>query len=156
MPTDCVIAAGCYLFYGCKNSFAQKVILDAWSFTAHPLIQMIVFLCCSWPFSTFNHNSCPFLYSSFSLKVWISLSIIYRKRSHWHELPPSPIYIFLYIDAPLPPPKCKGNNWMPPLLFLCNIWRKKWLKMTFCMQINIKVSYHLILTLFPSKFCTRW
>ena len=77
MPTDCVKDSACCLFFGCKTAFAQYVILDLWNFTALPFIQMIVFLCCSWSFSTFNHNSCPFLYSSFFLKVWISLSIIY-------------------------------------------------------------------------------
>ena len=43
------------------------------------------------------------------------------------------------------------------LLFPCNILRKKWvMKFSFCMQINIKVSYKLISTLSASKFSTRW
>ena len=41
--------------------------------------------------------------------------------------------------------------------FFFNILRKKWvINLIFCMQINIKVSYHLILTLLASKFLTRW
>ena len=54
---------------------------------------------------------------------------------------------FAYCYTLMPPahhPKC--NNLMPPFLFLCNILRKKWvMKLIFCMQINIKVSYQLIL-----------
>ena len=43
------------------------------------------------------------------------------------------------------------------LLFLCNIFRKKWVeKLIFCMQISMKVSYNLISTLSSSKFPTRW
>ena len=46
---------------------------------------------------------------------------------------------------------------MFPLLFFFNILRKNWvINLIFCMQINIKVSYHLILTLLASKFLTRW
>ena len=37
---------------------------------------------------------------------------------------------------------------MTSLLFLCNILRKKWvMKLIFCMQINIKVSYKFVTTL---------
>ena len=43
------------------------------------------------------------------------------------------------------------------LLFVCNILRQKWaLKLIFCMQINIIVSYKLISTLWTSKFPPRW
>ena len=158
MPTDCVKDSACCLFFGCKTAFAQYVILDLWNFTALPFIQMIVFLCCSWSFSTFNHNSCPFLYSSFFLKVWISLSIIYRRTFAltWASSLPD-LHIFVYWCPPAHHHKCKRNNWMPLLLFLCNILRTKWvMKLIFCMQINIKVPYQLILTLLPSKFPTRW
>ena len=97
-------------------------------------------------FSTFNHNSFPFMYSSFFLKVWINLSIIYSRTFALTWALPSPVCILLYIDAPAHLSKCKRNNWMPPFLFLCNILRKKWvMKLIFCMQINIKVSYQLIL-----------
>ena len=66
-------------------------------------------------------------------------------------------YILMPPAYPPYPLKCKRNNWMSPLLFLCYMLRKKWVKkFIFCMQINIKVSYQLILTLFPSKFRTRW
>ena len=92
------------LFFGCKTAFAQYVILDLWNFTALPFIQMIVFLCCSWSFSTFNHNSCPFLYSSLFLKVWISLSIIYRRTFALTWAPSFPdVHIFIYW-CPLPTP----------------------------------------------------
>ena len=97
---------------------------------------MIVFLCCSWSFSTFDHNFRRFLFSSFFLKVWISLSIRYRRTFAltWApSFPNLPIVIYWY---PYPPLKCKRNNWMPPFLFLCNILRKKWvMKLIFCMQI---------------------
>ena len=67
---------------------------------------------------------------------------------------------FAYFYILMPPahsPKCKRNNWMPLLLFPRNILRKKWvMKFIFWMQINIKVSYQLSLTLFPSKITTRW
>ena len=63
----------------------------------------------------------------------------------------------LYFDGPFHPSKCERNNWMPPLLFLFNILRKKGvIKLIFCIQINIKVSYQLILTPLASKFPTRW
>ena len=63
----------------------------------------------------------------------------------------------LPFDEPSQPPNCERNNWMPPLLFLCNILRKKWvIKLIFGMQINIEVSYQLILTVLASKFPTRW
>ena len=90
-------------------------------------------------------------------KIWISLSINYRQTFALTWGPLFLICIFFILVPPCPPPKCKRNNWMSPLLFLCNILRKKWMmKLIFCMQINIKVSYQLILTLFPSKFPTRW
>ena len=43
------------------------------------------------------------------------------------------------------------------LQYLYNISKKKLeMKLIFCMQINIKVSYKLISTLWASKFPTRW
>ena len=120
---------------------------------------MIVFSCCSSSFSTFNHKSCPFLYFPFFLNVLIiNHSIIYRQTFALRWAPSLPdLYIFIYRYHPAHPPKCKRNNWMPPLLFLCNILRTKWvMKLIFWMQINIKIFYHMILTLFPSTFPTRW
>ena len=97
MLTDCVIVADCCLFFGCKTAFSQYVKLDLWNFTALPLIQNIVFLCCSWSFSTFNHSSSPFMYSSFFLKVWISLSIICKWTFALTWAPSFPyLHIFIY------------------------------------------------------------
>ena len=85
------------LIFWLQNSFCDTVILNLWNFTALPLIQMIVFLCCPWSFCTFNHNSCPFLYSSLFLKVWISLSIIYRRTFALTWAPSFPdVHIFIY------------------------------------------------------------
>ena len=159
MPTDCVIAADFCLFFGCETTFARNVILDLWNFAAFPLIQMIVFLYCSWSFPFFNHNSHPFLYSFFFLKVWISLSKIYRRTLAltWApSLPDLHMFVFWWTLPPSTPPKCERNNWMPPLLFLSNILKKGVIKLIFCMQINFKVSCQLILTLLASKFPTRW
>ena len=83
---------------------SQNVILDLWNFTAAPLIQMMVLLYCFWSFSTFHHSSCPFLYSSFFLKVWISLSIIYRLTFALTWVPSFlNLHIFIYW-CPLPIP----------------------------------------------------
>ena len=140
MPTDCVIAADFCLFFGCETTFARNVILDLWNFAAFPLIQMIVFLYCSWSFPFFNHNSHSFLYFFFFLKVWISLSKIYRRTLALTWAPTSPdSHMFAFWWTLPPPPKCERNNWMSPLLFLFNILRKKGvIKLIFCMQINLK------------------
>ena len=72
-------------------------MLDLWNFSLSlSFNSMIVFLYYSWSFSSFNHNSCPFLYSFSFLKVWICLSKIYR-------------WTFALARAPLPLVK-----WMPP------------------------------------------
>ena len=152
-----MIPADFCLFFGCKTAFAQNVMLDLWNFAAFPLIQMIVFFYCSWSFPFLNHNSYPFLYSYFFLKVWISLSKIYRQT---FALAWAPSLLDLHMFAfwwTLPSPKCERNNWMPPLPFLFKILRKEWvMNLVFCTQINIRVSYRFILTLLVSKFPTRW
>ena len=79
MSTDSVTVADFCLFFASKTVFAQNAILNLWNLAAHPFNSMIVFLYWSWSFSTFNHNSCPFLYSFFFLKVWKSLSKIYTR-----------------------------------------------------------------------------
>ena len=156
MPTGSVIVIDCCLFFGCKTSFAQNDTLDLWNAIALPLIQMIVFLCRSWYFSTFNYNSCPFLCSSFFLKVWISLSITYRQTLELTCAPPSPICIFWDIDDLLPTPLGVNVITECPICYFSAVSQKKWVKLIFCMQINIKCFYQLILTIFSSKFCTRW
>ena len=156
MPTGSVIVIDCCLFFGCKTSFAQNDTLDLWNAIALPLIQMIVFLCRSWYFSTFNYNSCPFLCSSFFLKVWISLSITYRQTFELTCASSFPdLHILRYWWPPSHP---LGVNVITecPICYFSAVSQKKWTKLIFCMQINIKRFYQLILTIFPSKFCTRW
>ena len=120
---------------------------------------MIVILYCSWSFFPpfFNHNSHPFLYSFFFLKVWTSLSKIYRQMLALTWAPSMPnLHMFVFWWT-LPPPKCERNNGIPSLLFLFNVLRKKGvIKLISCMQINIKVSYQLILKLLASTFSIRW
>ena len=83
--------------------------------------------------------------------------LLIGQRSLWHEPLLPRVAYFHILMPPAHSHKCKRNNWMPPLLFLCNSLRKKWvMKMIFWMQINIKVSYQLILTLFPSKIPASW
>ena len=126
MPTGSVIVIDCCLFFGCKTGFAQNDTLDLWNAIALPLIQMIVFLCCcSWYFSTFNYISCPFLCSSFFLTVWISLSITYRQTFELTCAPSfSDLHILRYWWPPAHPSRCKRNNWMLHLLFLCSVSKK--------------------------------
>ena len=70
--------------------------------------------------------------------------------------PPSPICIFWDIDDPLP--THVGINVITecPICYFSAVSQKKWVKLIFCMQINIKSFYELISTIFPSEFCTRW
>ena len=67
------------LIFWLQNSFCPKFHTGFMKLYSFPFNSMIVFSYCSWPFTTFNLYSCPFLNSSFFLKVWLSVSTIYRQ-----------------------------------------------------------------------------
>ena len=67
------------LIFWLQNSFFPKFHTGFMKLYSSPFNSMIVFSYCSWPFTTFNLYSCPFLNSSFFLKVWLSVSTIYRQ-----------------------------------------------------------------------------
>ena len=97
-----------------RNSSCPKCYTGFMKLRSSPFNSVVVFSYCSWTFFTFNHNSCPFLYSFFFLKVWKSLSKIYRQTFALIWVPSTWFtYVLILMDPPLPP-KCKGNNWMPP------------------------------------------
>ena len=144
------------LIFRLQNRFCPKWYTGFMKCHSSPFNSMIVFLCRSWYFSTFNYNSCPFLCSSFFLKVWISLSITYRQTFELTCASSFPdLHILRYWWPPSHP---LGVNVITecPICYFSAVSQKKWTKLIFCMQINIKRFYQLILTIFPSKFCTRW
>ena len=75
-------------------------------------------------------------------------------------------WFLLLVEINISPKRYYPFRWVWPgmpklpkitsLLFLWKILREKWMKSSFCLQINIKVFCKLISTLWASKFPTRW